>query len=284
MSARAWDQLWTWGMRLGGWLSGGALLWLVGTVFWQAMPAIKRYGWTFLTSQVWILDTEEFGGLAFIFGSLVSSACALALALPLGIGIGILTSRQLPLIPPILRTIAQSLMVVMTTIPSVIIGLWGLTLLVPIFGASMFCAILVLTLMITPTIAEVCRSAYDEFPILLRNSSIALGLTFWETLWQLYIPANLSATLSAGVLALGRALGETMAVTMVIGNPTRPSVNWSLFAPAATIPSLLANQFGEAFMPIHISALMYLALVLFLMTTIANLLALLIRSRLVWRG
>ncbi len=291
-------------LRLHNWLisgiayaSAGVLLWLLITLTVEALPAIGLSGWQVLLSESWFPEQQEFGGKAFIFGSIASSLVAMIGVLPLGVALGIAGNSYLPICPQWLRSVINTIVALTASLPSVAIGFWGLTVLIPLLqpwqnwlyrhlgwlflfggsapsGASLLIASLLLMVMTLPLVASLCCSALNRLPVELRSSSLALGLTEWETLWQFCLPAVGRSILSGGILALGRALGETMAVTMVIGNPTRPTVNWSLIQPASTIPSLLANQFPEALEPMHISALMYLALLLFGITLITNLCAL----------
>jgi phosphate transport system permease protein len=135
-------------------------------------------------------------------------------------------------------------------------------------GFSMFVAAVILAVMILPTIASISRDVMQAVPRELRSASVALGATRWEMIFTVLLPASLSGIVGAVMLALGRALGETMAVTMVIGNSDQ--LNISLFDPGNTIPAILANQFAEAADPLHVGALMYLALILFVVTLIVN--------------
>jgi len=277
--------------------SAGVLLWLVITLVWEAVPAIRLAGLSILWSESWLPEQQEFGGRALIFGSLISSLLALMVVIPLGVALAIAGNSYLPICPVCLRSAINTIVALTASLPSVVIGFWGLTVLIPLLnplqrwlnthlgwlflfggstpsGSSLLMASLLLVVMTLPLVASLCCSALNCLPSELSHSSLALGLNEWETLWQLCLPMLGRTIVSSGILALGRALGETMAVTMVIGNPTRPTVSWSLVQPASTIPSLLANQFPEALEPMHISALMYLALLLFGITLITNLCAL----------
>ncbi len=281
--------------------SAGVLLWLLITLAVEAIPAVRLSGINLLLSEAWFPEQEEFGGKAFIFGSIASSLLALLGVVPLGVAVGVVSNSYLPVCPYWLRLLIISLVDLTASLPSVAIGFWGITVLLPLLnplqnwlnrqlgwlflfagsapsGASLLSASVLLVVMTLPLVASLCCSALNRLPPELRYSSMALGLTEWETIWQYCLPAIKRSILSSAILALGRALGETMAVTMVIGNPTRPSVNWSLIQPASTIPSLLANQFPEALQPLHISALMYLALILFGITLITNLCAMAIAN------
>lgn len=266
----------------------GLLFWLSWVIFQQALPAINKFGLGFLTSQEWNPNDLVFGALPYIYGTLVSSLCALFLAVPIGLAIAIVTSEKF--LPKSIQSPIVFLVEMIASIPSVIVGFWGMFVLVPALepvmlwlyrtlgwvpffstetaGFSMFVAIVILAVMILPTIAAISRDVLQAFPSDLRNASIALGATRWEMILTVLLPSSISGIVGAVMLALGRALGETMAVTMVIGNSDR--LNISLFDAGNTIPAMLANQFAEAMDPLHVGALMYLALVLFMLTLLVN--------------
>jgi phosphate transport system permease protein len=264
------------------------LLWLGWVIFQQALPAIKQFGPGFLTSKEWDPNNLLFGALPYIYGTLVSSLLALLLAVPIGLAIAIVTSENF--LPKPLRLPIIFLVELIAAIPSVIIGFWGIFVLIPVLqplqigihqkfgwiplfstetsGYSMFVAAVVLAVMILPTIASISRDVIQAVPKELRSASVALGATRWEMILSVVLPSSLSGIVGAMMLALGRALGETMAVTMVIGNSDQ--LNISLFDSANTIPAILANQFAEAYDPVHVGALMYLALILFVLTLVVN--------------
>jgi phosphate transport system permease protein len=267
------------------------LLWLGWVIFQQALPAIKQFGSGFLTSSEWDPNNLLFGALPYIYGTLVSSLLALLFAVPIGLAIAIVTSENF--LPKPLRLPIIFLVELIAAIPSVIIGFWGIFVLIPILqplqiwihqkfgwiplfstetsGYSMFVAAVVLAVMILPTIASISRDVIQAVPQELRSASVALGATRWEMILSVVLPSSLSGIVGAVMLALGRALGETMAVTMVIGNSDQ--LNISLFDAANTIPAILANQFAEAYDAVHIGALMYLALILFVLTLVVNIAA-----------
>ena len=194
-----------------------------------------------------------------------------------------------------MRSHIAFLVELIAAIPSVIIGLWGIFILIPILqpiqdwlyqyfqwiplfstqssGYSMMAAGTILTLMILPTMAAISREVLIALPKELRSGSMSLGATRWETIFRVLLPAGISGILGAVILALGRALGETMAVTMVIGNS--PTISPSILELGYTIPAVLANEFGEAQDELHVGALMYLALILFAVTLIVNIAAVL---------
>ena len=269
------------------------LLWMGWVILTQAQPAIKAFGLGFLVSQEWDIANVKFGALPYIFGTVVTSTIALVLALPIGLAVALVTSENF--LPPWVRSPIAFLVELIAAIPSVIIGLWGIYLLVPFlqpiqlwlyahfkqiplfstqpFGSGMLAAGVILAIMILPTIAAISREVLLAIPSDLRSASMSLGATRWETIFGVILPASVSGILGAAMLGLGRALGETMAVTMVIGNSAQ--ISPSLFNVGYTIPALLANEFGEALDPLHIGSLMYLALILFVLTLAINMVAIL---------
>jgi phosphate transport system permease protein len=269
----------------------GLLVWLCMVIFQQALPAVQQFGLPFLWTQEWDVNNLLFGALPYIYGTLVSSAIALVIALPVGVAVAIVTSERF--LPPWVQAPIAFIVQLIAAIPSVIIGLWGIFVLIPFFrpiqlglashlqwfplfstepfGPSMLVAGVILAVMVVPTIAAISRDVLQAVPKDLRSASAALGATQWETIFQVLLPAAGSGIVGAAMLAMGRALGETMAVTMVIGNSDQISL--SLLSPGNTIPAMLANQFAEANDPVHLGALMYLALVLFALTLAVNIAA-----------
>lgn len=250
----------------------------------RAFPAISKFGLGFLFSSAWnpVLGREEFGALPVIYGTLVNSFLALLIAVPLGIGSAIFLSEDF--IPLKIRTVLVFLVELLAAIPSVVYGLWGIFVMIPFLsslhkyipffpvvrGPSMLVASVVLAIMILPIIIAISRDSLFALPPDLRQASLGLGANRWETIFRVLIPAAISGIVGGIMLALGRAMGETMAVTMLIGNSNRISA--SLTQPANTIASLLANQFAEA-SGLQVSALMYAALVLMILTFLVNILA-----------
>jgi phosphate transport system permease protein len=291
-----------WLARLFGYIVRGAALvsllllaWLATIVWQQAQPALKKFGVGFLFSQIWNVGDNVFGAAPYLYGTIVSAGMALILAVPIGIAVAIITSED-DLLPSKLRTILAFMVELIAAIPSVIIGLWGIYVMIPAIkpfqmwlyerwqwlpffntepsGPSMLSAGLILALMILPTIAAISRDILVTVPPELSSASLSLGGTRWETILKVKLPVAMAGIIGAVMLGLGRALGETMAVTMVIGNSAQ--INFSILDPAYTIPAVLANEFAEALDPLHIGALMYLALILFILTLAVNMLALLL--------
>lgn len=264
------------------------LFWMSLIVAQQAWPAIQKYGIAFLWSTNWDISKLVFGALPFIYGTIMTSIIALLIAVPVGIAVALMTSENL--LPNWVKSPLAFTVELIAAIPSVIIGLWGIFVFTPAFepvatwlyqsfdriilfstpplGQSVLVAGIVLAIMILPTMAAISREVLLAIPSPLRSASMALGATRWETIFRVLLPTGASGLLGAAVLALGRALGETMAVTMVIGNSLQ--ISPSLLDPGTTIAANIALQFPEALDPLHIGALMYLALLLFVLTLIVN--------------
>ena len=258
------------------------------TMLEHALPALKQFGVGFLFGREWNVPDLRFGALPLIYGTIGSSAISLIIAIPVGLAVAIVTSEDL--LPQWLRSIIAFTIELIAAIPSVIFGLWGFYTLVPLLrpvqeflhakfgsiplfstepsGFGLLTAGILLAIMILPTLAAVSREVLLVVPGYLRTGSMALGATRWETIFKVVLPRAFSGIVGGVMLALGRALGETMAVTMVIGNAT--TISASLFEPAYSIPAILANQFAEAQDDIHLGALAYLALILFVLTLAVN--------------
>ena len=264
----------------------------IGYELWQnsALPR-AAFGLSFLTGVNWNPVTKEFGALPFLYGTLQTSLLALLIAVPLGIGIALFLAELAP------RRIAQPLSFVvelLAAVPSVVYGLWGLLVFIPafvkptgdalnaglgflpffsgpVFGPSRLAASLILAIMILPTISAVSRDVFLAIPRAQREAALALGSTRWEMISQVLVPYGLSGLLGAIILGLGRALGETIAVTMVIGNNL--DVTASLLHPGYTMASIIANEFTEATYELYLQSLVEIALVLFVLTLLLNLIA-----------
>jgi phosphate transport system permease protein len=266
---------------------------IVVILFQQAAPSVRHFGLGFLTGTDWNPVTDSFGALPAIFGTVATSFVALVLAIPVGVAVAIvLAERGLTTIRGILGTGIELL----AAIPSVVYGIWALYVLapwsyqhieVPIsdrFGfigwlsqagvRSLFNASLVLAVMILPTLSAISREVIRAVPRGLKESAVALGATWWETTWRVILPSARAGIFGATILALGRALGETIAVTMVIGN--RYAIPPSIFSPAYTLASVIANEFTEATGTLYPAALIELGLVLILVTLVVNIVALLL--------
>jgi phosphate transport system permease protein len=281
-------------------LSIPALLLIIAiSIGLAAWPALSRSGLSFLTESTWDVGAGKFGAAPAIYGTIVSSALALVIATPLALGVSVFLSE---IAPKWLRQPIGFLVDLLAAIPSVVYGLWGIFVLVPLlrdpvgpfirdqlhlgntplfsgpnYGYSMFAAGIILAIMILPFISAVTREVLLAVPRSQRDAALALGATRWEMIRDAVIPYARSGIIGGIILGLGRALGETMAVTMLIGN--RAEISASLFAPGYTMASLIANEFTEATSDAHLSALMAVGAVLFAVTLIVNGLA----RWLVWR-
>jgi phosphate transport system permease protein len=273
------------------------LLGIFLTVFQGAREAIAQFGLNFLTTSGWDPVNEDYGAFIAIYGTLVSSILSLLIALPLGVGTAIFITEDL--MPTVVRDAIGLMVELLAAIPSVVLGLWAIFVMEPAIrpalslvhnllgwspffntipqGPGMAPAILILVVMILPIITAISRDALNQVPIELRQGAYGVGTTRWGAIFSVILPAAISAITGGVMLALGRAMGETMAVTMIIGNSL--NFNLSLLAPGNTIASMLANQFGEAD-GIQVSALMYAALILMVLTFLVNMAAQVIVKRL----
>jgi len=257
----------------------------------ESLPAIRKIGASFVTNTTWDPVLEEFGALPFLYGTVVSSFLAILIALPLGVGAAIFINE---FAPKWLKTPVSFLAELLAAIPSVIYGLWGIFVLLPVlrdyfmkpvsrvlgwiplfqgpvYGPSMLAAGVILSIMIVPFILSVSREVLATVPKVQKEAVLSLGGTRWEmiriVIGQHCIPGIFGAT----ILGLGRALGETMAVTMVIGN--RPDIVLSLFQPGYSMAAVIANEFTEATGELYLSALVEIGLVLFFLTIVVHLVA-----------
>ncbi|KYC40054.1 phosphate ABC transporter permease [Scytonema hofmannii PCC 7110] len=284
------DNGFIWLTRIFALAVAALLLWIAIQVAIQAGPAIREFGLGFLIKSAWNPVTSDYGVLPQIYGTLMSAFIGLLIAVPIGVGTAILLSENLLPLP--VKTVIVFLVELLAAIPSVVYGVWAIFVLIPILtdigkwlnanfgwipffstvptGPGLLPAGVILAIMVLPIITAISRDALISVPSSLRQAAFGLGATRWETIFKILIPAAFSGIVSAVMLALGRAMGETMAVTMIIGNAN--TISPSLFAPSNTISSLLANQFAEA-SGLQVSALMYAALILFVLTLIVNILA-----------
>lgn len=253
-----------------------------------SMPAIRTFGFGFLTSSEWDPVGEQFGALIPIVGTLVTSAIALTIAIPVSFGIAIFLTE---LSPRLLRRPLGVAIELLAGIPSIIYGMWGLFVFAPLFadhvepwvndhigampyigpffsgppmGIGILTAGIILAIMVIPFIASVMRDVFEVVPTLLKESAYGLGATTWEVMWKVVLPYTRIGVVGGIMLGLGRALGETMAVTFVIGNAHELSK--SLLMPGNSIASALANEFTEAYGELYTSALIELGLILFFIT------------------
>jgi len=277
------------------------VVFMAAGIWWEAAPSIHRFGLSFLVSREWNPVVGLFGALPYIFGTLVSTVLAILLAGPLSLGAAIFLAEFAPLR---LRNTISFLVDILAAVPSIIYGLWGNFVLAPFllqnaepwlgrnfgflpffqgpsYGIGMLAAGVVLAIMISPVITAVSREVLEIVPASQREAMLAMGATPWEVVRVAVLPYARKGIIGAFSLGLGKAIGETMAVTMVIGN--RPDISWSLFAPAHTMTSVIINEFTEAVEPLHIAALIHIALLLFLVSLLVNILARLMIYQLGWR-
>ena len=269
-----------------------AILLTVGLLVWElwrnSRLTVHTFGWQFLFTSTWDPNGGKFGALPFIYGTCVTSALALAIAVPLGVASSIFLAEMAP---PKASNILTFLIELLAAVPSVIYGLMGIFILVPLirdylvpalkgafgflpifqgdfYGVSFLSAGLVLSVMVVPFIVSVSREVLLAVPTDQREAALALGATKWETTWQIVIPNASTGIIGSVFLALARALGETMAVTMVIGNT--PKIAASLLSPGYSIAAVIANEFAEASGDLYVSSLIFLGLVLFGLTILIN--------------
>ena len=263
------------------------LLGIFLTVFQGAREAMAQFGLNFLTTSSWDPVNGQYGAFIAIYGTLTTSLLSLLIAVPLGVGTAIFITEDL--MPVAIRDAIGLMVELLAAIPSVVLGLWAIFVMEPAIrpalnllhsllgwspffstvpqGPGMAPAILILVVMVLPIITAISRDALNQVPIELRQGAYGVGTTRWGAIFSVILPAAISAITGGVMLALGRAMGETMAVTMIIGNAL--NFDLSLLAPGNTIASMLANQFGEAD-GIQVSALMYAALILMLLTFAVN--------------
>jgi phosphate transport system permease protein len=253
-----------------------------------AWPALSHFGFSFVSREIWNPVTDQFGALAPIYGTVVTSTIAMLLAVPAGFGIALFLTE---LCPPLLKRPIGVAVELLAAVPSIIFGIWGLFVLAPVlqrhvqpwliahlghapligsmfkgppYGIGILTAGVVLAIMVLPFIAATMRDVFDTVPPMLKESGYGLGATTWEVMWNVVVPHSRVGIVGGMMLGLGRALGETMAVTFVIGNAHR--ISSSLLAPGTTISSAIANEFTEAVGDLYTSSLIALGLLLFFIT------------------
>jgi len=270
---------------------------ILGVLFVSSLPALRRFGPSFLWTSTWDPVAEVYGAAPMIFGTLASSLLALLIAVPLALGVAIFLTE---FSPRWLRQPVAFLVELLAAIPSVVYGLWGIFVLIPFlrsyvvpplkavlgwtpfFQEAFYCNSLlaggiILAIMIVPFIAAVSREVLLAVPSSQREAALAMGATRWEAVWSAVLPYGRAGLIGAIILGLGRALGETMAVTMLIGN--RHDIGISVLQPAYTMAAAIANEFSEATTNMYHSALFEVGLVLFVVTVVVNAVA----RILIWR-
>jgi phosphate transport system permease protein len=291
---------------------------IVGRIAVSAAPAVQRYGFGFLTGRVWNPNAERYGILGEIWGTLYTSVLALIIGTAFGLaaavfmsegylgqaafallrGAGLHLNPFWAKAPDRLEQLLKNLVELLAAIPSVVYGLWGLFVVIPLIrpacawlhlklgwlpffstdlsGPGVLPAVLVLSIMILPTITAISRDALVSVPEKLRMAAYGLGATRWETVLAVILPTAARGIVGGVILGFGRALGETMALAMLVGNSNQISL--SLFSPANTLAALLANSFPEAGVR-QVAVLMYAALVLLAITLVVNVIGSIIISR-----
>ena len=266
---------------------GGIMLSLV----FGAIPSIREFGLNFYTSSNWDPVAGQFGALAPIYGTIVTSIIAVVIAVPVSFGIAVFLTE---LCPNFLKKPLGIAIELLAAIPSIVYGMWGLFIFAPLFavyfqepvgnimsnipivgalfsgpafGIGILAAGVILAIMIIPYIAAVMRDVFEQTPVMMKESAYGIGCTTWEVIWRIVLPFTKNGVVGGIMLGLGRALGETMAVTFIIGN-TYQLDSASLYMPGNSITSALANEFAEAESGLHVAALMELGLILFVITFI----------------
>jgi len=273
------------------------MLVILGVLFVSSLPALRRFGPSFLWTSTWDPVTEVYGAAPMVFGTLASSLLALLIAVPLALGVAVFLTE---FSPRWLRQPVAFLVELLAAIPSVVYGLWGIFILIPFlrsyvvpplkavlgwtpflqgvfYGNSLLAGGIILAIMIVPYIAAVSREVLLAVPTSQREAALAMGATRWEAVRSAVLPYGRAGLIGAIILGLGRALGETMAVTMVIGN--RHDIGVSVLQPAYTMAAAIANEFNEATTTMYRSALFEVGLVLFVLTVVVNAIA----RILIWR-
>ena len=264
------------------------LLAIVGSLVYGAWPTITQVGPKFLVDGAWDPVRSLFGGLAPLWGTIITATIAMVIAVPVSFGIAIFLTKMCP---PVLKRPLGTAVELLAAIPSIIYGMWGLFIFAPLFGEyvqpaltatvgklpvigilfqgspigiGVLSAGIILSVMVIPFTASVMRDVFETTPAILKESAYGLGATTWEVMWNVVLPYTKTGVVGGVMLGIGRALGETMAVTFVIGNAY--NISLKLFEPGNSIASSLANEFNEASDPLHLSALISLGLVLFMLT------------------
>ena len=263
---------------------------VIASLIQGSLPALRAFGFNFLTTDRWNPVTEKFGALAPIYGTLVTSIIAMLIAVPVGLMIAFFLTE---LCPQWLRRPIGIAIELLAGIPSIIYGIWGLFVFAPIlqdtlqpflintlgnvpwigplfagppYGIGMLTAGLILTIMVLPFVTAISRDVFEAVPAVLKEAAYGVGCTTWEVVRYVVLPYTRVGVIGGVMLGLGRALGETMAVTFVIGNAHRISA--SLLAPGTTISATIANEFTEAVGDLYTSSLIALGLILFVITLI----------------
>jgi len=271
-----------------------------------AWPALSTFRLGFLTREIWNPVTNQFGALAALYGTVITSVIAMLIAVPLAFGIAVFLTETCPLG---LRGPIGTCIELLAAVPSIVFGIWGLFVLAPIlqhtvqpwiidsfgdlpwigklfrgppYGIGLMTAGFVLAIMVLPFVTSIMREVFLSTPRSLKEAAYGIGATQWEVVWDVVLPNSRAGVIGGVMLGLGRALGETMAVTFVVGNAHR--ISGSLLAPGTTISASIANEFTEAFGALYTSSLIALGLLLFVLTFVIIAAARLLLLRLEQRG
>lgn len=272
--------------------TGGVLvIILLSAIFlslvFSSMPSLKEFGIRFLISKDWDPVNGKFGAVPFVVGTILTSLISLLITIPFSLSISIYLSEYLK--NKTLSKILQTLVELIAGIPSVVIGIWGLFILSPFIrtiqqklgiqpiGVGIFTASLILSIMIIPYSASIGKEVLSLVPNEVKEGAISLGATHFEVIKGILLPFSFKGIFGGFILSFGRAFGETMAVTMVIGNANR--IPKSIFSPGQTMASLIANEFTEATSVLHLSSLIEIGLILFVISMLINILGRLIIKR-----
>jgi phosphate transport system permease protein len=290
-NSRVADSTFRWLMLLCALSIFGIVALIANELVMSSRLTLAKFGFKFFVGSAWDPVNENFGALPFVYGTIVSSIVALVLAVPLAVGVAVFLTEMCP---KALRGILSFVTELLAAIPSVVYGLWAIFVLVPLlrgyvdpilikvlgwtglftapdFGIGMFAAGVILAIMILPIISSLTREVMSAVPHTQREAVLALGATRWEMIRMGVLRNARIGIVGSIILGLGRALGETMAVAMVIGSS--PTISKSLLAPAATMASVIANEFAEASDDTYRSALIEIGLALFLVTIVVNIFA-----------
>ncbi|MBN2107414.1 MAG: phosphate ABC transporter permease subunit PstC [Deltaproteobacteria bacterium] len=248
------------------------------TLVIDSLPAMKAAGFAFFTGTTWDPVFKEYGSLVFLVGTLLTSFLALAISLPFSLAIAIFLGEYFR--SGLVSSFLKSAIELMAGIPSVIFGMWGLFVLVPLvrqvemqfgvapYGIGILTASLILAVMIIPYSASISSDVVNLVPADLKEAALSLGATRYEMIKKVVLPSARSGIFAGVLLSLGRAIGETMAVTMVIGNAN--ILPTSIFSPANTMASIIANEFAEATDAVYISCLIEVGLLLMMVTLVIS--------------
>jgi phosphate transport system permease protein len=295
------DTIFAAASKASAWLVLLLLLGIIGSMIYGGWPAFREFGLEFLTGSQWDTQEDKYGAWPAIAGTLSTALIALLIGVPLSLGIAVFLTQ---LAPPWFKKPVATAIELLAAVPSIIYGMWGLFVFVPLFakyvqapvsslvegmpivgtilysgapsGLGILTAGIILAFMIIPFIASITRDMLDQIPAMLRESAFGIGCTTWEVVRYVLVPQAGVSIIGAIMLGLGRALGETMAVTFVVGNANRLSA--SVMDPGSTIASRIANEFNEA-LGMQMNALIGLGCILFFVTFVVLVVARILVSR-----